>query len=89
MCQASISRSGVATAAGTAVPPVAQLRPVRGATPPAIERHHRPQIGWDHRQLRQDHPLGLVVGLDESLDQREALGEPRLELGILLGDLLA
>ncbi len=54
----------------------------------AVERYERAEIRRDHRHLRQDHPLRLVAGLDESLDQLEALGELlRLELGLRLSNL--
>src|ERR1043166_5305662 len=63
---------------------------VRRGEAPAVERHQRPQVGRDHRDDGEDHPLGLVVRLDESLDQLEALGELlRLEIGGRLGDLPA
>jgi len=48
----------------------------------AVERNERAQVGRDHRDLGQDHPFRLVAGLDEGLDQLQALGELlRLELG--------
>ena len=48
----------------------------------AVERHQRPQIRRDHRNLGEDHPFRLVAGLNERLDQLQALGELlRLELG--------
>ena len=57
---------------------------------PAVERHQRPQIGRDHRHMREDHPFRLVLGLGERLDQLEPLGELlRLELGRRFDDLLA
>src|SRR5262249_40587340 len=46
----------------------------RGKTS-TVERHQRPQIGRDHRYDRQDHPFWLVAGIDEGLDQLEALGD--------------
>ena len=56
----------------------------------AVERHQGPQLGRDHRNHGQDHPLRPVAGLDEGLDHLEALGELLgLELGGRLGDLLA
>ena len=54
----------------------------------AVERNERAQVRRNHRHLRQDHPLRLVAGLQERLDQLDALGELlRLELGGGLLDL--
>ena len=56
----------------------------------AVERHERTQVRRDHRHDGHDHPLRLVAGLDEGLDQLQALGELlRLQLRLRLGDLLA
>ena len=53
----------------------------------AIERHERTQVRRNDRDLFQDHPLRLVAGLDEGLDDLEALGELLgLEFGLRLGD---
>ncbi len=41
----------------------------------AVERHQRPQIGRNDRHVGEDHPLRLVAGLHERLDQLEPLGE--------------
>ena len=61
---------------------------VRGGEPATVERHQRAQIRRDHRHLREDHPLRLVAGLGERLDQLEPLGQLlRLEFGLGLGDL--
>ncbi len=46
---------------------------VRGGEPAAVELDHRAQIGRDHRQDREDHPLGAVAGAPERLDQAQAL----------------
>ncbi len=39
----------------------------------AVELHHRAQVGRNHRQRRQDHPLRARAGLAEGLDQAQAL----------------
>ena len=63
---------------------------VGGGEAAAVERHERTQVGRDHRHHGDDHPLRLVAGFDERLDQLETLGELlRLQLRGQLGDLLA
>ena len=63
---------------------------VGGGEAAAVERHERTQVRRDHRHHRQDHPFRLVAGLDEGLDDLQALGELlRLQLRGRLGDLLA
>ena len=47
---------------------------IRGRKAAAIERHERTQIGWQHRQHRHDHPLGLDTRALEALEHLEALG---------------
>src|SRR5262249_15333488 len=42
---------------------------------PAVERHQGPKLGRDHWQHLEDHPLGLVSGLQEGLDDFEALDD--------------
>ena len=62
---------------------------VRGREAAAIERHQRTQVRRNHRDDGQDHPLRLVAGFDEGLDQLQPLGKLlRLQLGGRLGDLL-
>ena len=63
---------------------------VRRREPAAVERHERTQVRRQHGQHGQHHPLGTVVGLDERLDQLQALGEA-LDLGLGAGrrDVLA
>ncbi len=39
----------------------------------AVELHHRTQIGREHRQNADDHPVGLVARLAESLEDPQAL----------------
>ena len=41
----------------------------------AVERHQRTQVRRDHRHHGQDHPLRLVAGIAERLDDLQALGE--------------
>ena len=41
----------------------------------AVERDERAQVRRDDRDRRQDHPFRLVAGLDEGLDDLQALGE--------------
>src|ERR1700735_54406 len=48
---------------------------VRGRKAAAIERHQRPQVRRNHRHHGQDHPLRLVAGIAEGLDDLQALGE--------------
>ena len=61
---------------------------VGGREAAAVERHQRAQIRRDHRHLGQDHPLRLVAGVHERLDDLQPLGETlRLELALRLRDL--
>src|ERR1700758_2987888 len=48
---------------------------VRGRKAAAVERHQRPQVRRNHRHHGQDHPLRLVAGITEGLDDLQALGE--------------
>ena len=48
---------------------------VGGREAPAVERHQGPEVGRNDRHLGQDHPFGLVAGVDERLDDLQALGE--------------
>ena len=41
----------------------------------AVERHQRTQVRRNHRHHGQDHPLRLVAGIAEGLDDLQALGE--------------
>ena len=47
---------------------------VAGGEAAAVELHHRAQVGRQHRQHREDHPLGAVARLAERLDHVQALG---------------
>ena len=63
---------------------------VRRREAAAVQRHERTQVRRDHRNDGQDHPFGLVAGLQEGLDDLEALHQLlRLQLRGGGGDLLA
>ena len=53
---------------------------IRSGKPAAIQRHQRAQLGRNHRQHVQDHPLRLVVALAEGFDNLQALGVLQLFL---------
>ena len=56
----------------------------------AGERHERGKIRRDDRKMGHDHPVRLVAGLGERLDQVQPLGELlRLQFRSRLGDLHA
>ena len=60
---------------------------IRGREAAAVERHERTQIRRNHRNFLEDHPFRLIAGMDEGLDDLEALGELlRLQLGRRFGD---
>ncbi len=46
---------------------------VAGGEASAVQLHHRAQVWRQHRQHREDHPLGAVAGLAEGLDHVQAL----------------
>ena len=48
---------------------------VRRREAAAVERHQRTQVRRNHRHHGQDHPLRLVAGIAEGLDDLQALGE--------------
>ena len=50
---------------------VVQVRRGKAAT---VQLHHRAQIGRDHRQHRQNHPLGTIAALAQRFDYLQALG---------------
>ena len=63
---------------------------VRRREPAAVERHERTQVRRQHRQHGHDHPLGLVVRLQERLEQLQPLRQPLdLGLGVRARDLVA
>ena len=57
---------------------------IGGGEAAAVERHEGAKLGRDHGDHVEDHPLRLVVGLAEGLDDLEALGvlELLLERGL-------
>ena len=55
-------------------PPI-QVIEVRGREAPPIQRDERAQLGRDHRDDLEDHPLRLVPGLEEGLDDLQALDD--------------
>ena len=52
----------------------------------AVELHHRAQVGRDDRDDVQDHVGGLVVGLQERVDDLQALDRLRALLALAVGD---
>ncbi len=48
---------------------------VRRREAAAVERHQRTQVRRNHRHHGQDHPLRLVAGIAEGLDDLQPLGE--------------
>jgi hypothetical protein len=61
-----------------------QVVQIGGREAAAVQRHQRTQVRRQHRQHGQHHELGAVAGLDEGLDQLDALGQA-LELGFAVG----
>ena len=57
---------------------------VGGGEAAAIQRNERAQIRREHRQDGEYHPLGLVTGVHEGLDELQALGQT-LDLGLRRG----
>ena len=55
---------------------------VRRSEPAALQGHQRPQVGRDHRQHCQDHPLRPRLAADKALHELQPLAE-------LLADLFA
>ena len=53
---------------------------VAGREPAAVELDHRAELRRDHRNRLEDHPLGLVLGLDERLADLQALDRALLLL---------
>ena len=62
---------------------------VGGGEPAAVELHHRAELRRDHRHGLEDHPLRLVLRLDERLDDLEPLDRPLLLLALRRLDRLA
>jgi len=57
---------------------------IRGGEAPAVERHERTQIGRQHGQHLEDHPLRAHSGLVEGFQHLEPLAD-LLDLGIRAG----
>ena len=57
-----------------------QIVQIGGRKAAAVERHERAQVGRQHRQHFENHPLGLDAGALEALEHLQALGE-LLDLG--------
>ena len=66
-----------------------QVVEVRGGEPAPVQLDHGPQLGGNHGDDLQDHPLGLVRGGAELLDQLDALQEALVGLGALVDHLAA
>ena len=62
--------------------PAVEVIQVRGREPAAVELHHRAQLRRDHRHDVEDHPVRLVVGLQEGVDDLEALDRTSLLLAL-------
>src|SRR3974390_938255 len=57
---------------------------------PAVKRHQRPQIGWNHWHDREDHPLRLIARGDEGLNQLPPFGDLLLfDIAVGLRDFVA
>ncbi len=59
---------------------------VGGGEATTVQRHQRTQVGGQHRQHLEHHPLGLDAGLLEGLEHLQALRE-LLDLGFRVGRL--
>src|SRR5438876_6369469 len=55
-------------------PPI-QIVQIGGREPTTIKRHQRAQLRRNDRHHLEDHPVGLVAGLEERLDDLEALDD--------------
>ncbi|MBP1607754.1 MAG: hypothetical protein H6Q08_3128, partial [Acidobacteria bacterium] len=55
--------------------PAVEIVQVRGREAAALERHQRAQLGRDHGDDVEDHPLRAVAGAAERVDDLEPLGE--------------
>ena len=63
-----------------------QIVQVRGRETTTVERHQRTQLGRQHRQHGQNHPLRTVARLQQRFEQFQALGD-LLDLGLGIGAL--
>ena len=64
-----------------------QVVEVRGGEASAVQLDHGPQLGRDDGDDLEDHPLGLVRGGAELLDQLDALQQALVRLGALVDHL--
>jgi hypothetical protein len=64
-----------------------QVVEVGGSETPAVQLDHRPELRRDDRDHVHDHPLGLVAGAAEALDDLDALEETLIALRALLDHL--
>ena len=62
--------------------PAVEVVQVGGGEAATVELHHRAQLRRDHRHGLEDHPLRLVLGLDERLDDLEPLDRALLLLAL-------
>ncbi len=69
--------------------PAVEVVQVAGREAPAVELHHRAELRRDHGHGLEDHPLRLVAGLDERLDDLEPLDRALLLLALRRLDDLA
>ena len=61
---------------------------VAGGKIPTVQQHQRTQVGRDHRNHIQDHPLRFVITIPDRLDNLQAIGEIfTLLLGLGFGQL--
>ena len=61
-----------------------QVVQVRGRETAAVQRHQRTQLGRQHRQYFENHPLGLDAGLLEAFQDFQTFRQ-LLELGVRTG----
>ena len=53
--------------------PAVQIVKIAGGKPTAVQLYHWPQFGRQHWPYSEDHPIGLVAALAESLDYPDSL----------------
>ena len=69
--------------------PAVEIIQIAGGEAAAIELHHRAQVGRNHRDHIQHHPLRTGAGGDEVVDHAQALDQLGALLTLGAGDLLA
>ena len=70
--------------------PAIKIVQIRGGEPAAFQRNERTQIGRDHRENVEHHPVGPGVRVLEALHQLDALGQflaNLFALGVTHGDI--